>query len=227
MKGFVKREIFNDIPYKSPLRDAKDFALFIIDSIEQIIVGSQCDTSTLAQNKKYFVVMAGKQKRIFVYIGNNKYYSTVFPFDLGDGYVRWKGAPLTTRSISNCETILNQMKGRSVIDVWEDSDLMREIDDIEAYEIVEYMLTTEPCYVRYDYDLKSAKGRESMHPAIHLDLNMGKGGTFKFGLEKQLSLEMFEHILDCEQERLFLHKLESITNKKNFKPMKKRKRARK
>lgn len=152
--------------------------------------------------------------------------SLSFPFNIKKNgsqiklYINKIQSEIDNRFISECISIINQLQDNSsFIDVWMEMD---EPYNEETLIIVERLLRTEPCYLRYDYALDSAVG--GIHPAIHLDINMSKIGHIKLGLYNQLTFRQFLDILNPDTNCYYVATLMKEFQKKTIK-FKKNKRA--
>lgn len=68
--------------------------------------------------------------------------------------------------------------------------------EAEIWSVIQKLLTFEPGYLRYDYDLENFK--DKVHPLHHLDVNYSEIGTFKLGLQDvrdRLEFNNFEDIV--------------------------------
>ncbi|MEK4649473.1 hypothetical protein MKY22_16315 [Exiguobacterium sp. FSL W8-0210] len=89
-------------------------------------------------------------------------------------------------------------------------DLLREFNiskemESDLWSVIKFLMTFEPCYIRYDYDLINEK---EDHPLHHVDVNYSDIGTFKLGFNEsiqileRLKLDEFEDILLNGKSRL-------------------------
>lgn len=154
----------------------------------------------------FFMVKVGKNSRANIFISSNKYISVSFPFNIKckQGHIKLyidkNGTEIKNDILSECLSIVNVLKQNgNFVDVWFESD---EPYSEVSLRIIEYLLHSEPCYLRYDYDV--AKSNGSLHPVHHLDINMTKGGHYKIGLHKKLSHKQFLDIIDLETNCYYL-----------------------
>lgn len=69
----------------------------------------------------------------------------------------------------------------------------------DLWSVIKVLMTFEPCYIRYDYDVENFE--EKIHPLHHIDVNYSDIGTFKLGFNdsiqilERLELDKFEDIL--------------------------------
>ena len=64
------------------------------------------------------------------------------------------------------------------------------------------LMMFEEGYVRYDHDARNKNGL--LHPLNHCDVFYSSNATFKIGLEKRISLEVFMDLLNLETNCQFL-----------------------
>lgn len=83
-------------------------------------------------------------------------------------------------------------------DLLSDFNIPKELES-DLWSVIKTLLTFEPGYIRYDYDVDNYK--EHIHPLHHIDINYWDIGTFKLGfnsnikIEDRLKLDEFEDIL--------------------------------
>lgn len=56
-----------------------------------------------------------------------------------------------------------------------------------AKQLITYLLSFEPAYIRVDHDEK--RENKEKHPLDHLDVNYSNAGTFKLGLNRKVGIE--------------------------------------
>lgn len=108
---------------------------------------------------------------------------------------------------------------RDLIDLYTNADEESNYSD-NVYFIAEKLLTTEPCYVRYDHDSKNENLH--IHPAIHLDINMSKDSTFKIGLTEPLDKSSFEDMFNKDKDCFYFCKPSKIEKKLQKRKVKKK-----
>lgn len=162
--------------------------------------------------------------RVVIMQGKNKIVSFHIPFDLillSPGFrFEIHGIEINTYVLAKLyeisECLRNQMKSvkkRAVIPTVESARNELENDEDQAgiepyiYDIYSHILYSEPCYLRYDWDVTHRKGIK--HPEYHIDINFSKRGTYKYGLYDSLLVEDFERNFDKEEDKMFLHKYHS------------------
>lgn len=193
--------------FKTHNEDSVDFTALILAVARKILDETSC-MEILNLDKAiepFLMIEVGKNSRANIFISSNKYVSVSFPFKkYKQGYVKLyidkHGTEISSDIISECLSIVNVLKhDATFVDVWfESDDPFSEM----SLRIVEYLLHSEPCYLRYDYDM--AKSNGSLHPVHHLDINMTKGGHYKIGLHKKLSHKQFLDILNVETNCYYL-----------------------
>lgn len=63
-----------------------------------------------------------------------------------------------------------------------------------SFDLLEFLLMTEPCYIRFDNDPKSAC--KYLHPKKHFDVNFSVNGSYKIGAFTELDVEDVKDVLD-------------------------------
>lgn len=205
--------------------------VFLILTIAQKVLdeSSAIETPNIEKvSDPYLYLRVNKGARVFIYIAYNKYVSLSFPFNVKkEGntvklYINKINTEIGNEIISECISIIKQMQNDSLfIDVWmESDDPYSEI----SLRIIDYLLHTEPCYLRYDYDSDNANG--FIHPLNHFDINMSKIGHIKLGLYNKLTFKQFLDILNPETNCYYLSSPMMHYNNKNMTLKNKRKRIR-
>lgn len=194
----------------------EDYVLLILTIAQKILDESSAIEAPNMErvSAPYLYLRINKGARAYIYIAYNKYVSLSFPFNIKkEGYdtklyINKINTEIGNKLISECIAIIKQMQNNSLfIDVWmESDDPFSEI----SLRIVEYLLHTEPCYLRYDYDSDNANGY--IHPIHHFDINMSKIGHIKFGLYKKLTFRQFLDILNPETNCYYLSSPLTVCN---------------
>ncbi|HCN15334.1 MAG TPA: hypothetical protein DIS69_04625 [Moraxellaceae bacterium] len=65
------------------------------------------------------------------------------------------------------------------------------------------LMTYDFGYIRFDEDAKNANGK--IHPLFHFDLSYCNHATYKFGLNKNLSLDKFTDIFNPNTDQLYIN----------------------
>lgn len=220
--------------FSQTLKLHKDYTRVLLE-ITRKLLNNDDDLETPSLEKQgYIKMIIDKQRRIFVYLSLDKFYTFVYPCQVEVDQITHNVNSIFTTSkvkctlelISNAISILDDVKCDSIIDVYESRDEEDALMNIEAYKLLEYFWAHEPCYLRYDYDPKSSNGK--LHPLHHLDVNMSLKGSYKLGLKSRLTPTEFENIVDKSTDCYFLlDKLPShlmmLKEKKRVKKNRKRK----
>lgn len=216
------------------LKGHVDYTKVLLSITRKLLVNGDCISEKECDVRKsaYLKLNIDKQKRVFVYLSANKYYSMEYPYNVNtsiDNNVlsvyTTTGIECTFKRISDAISILNSVKCNSIIDVYESRDEEDENVDIESYKMLESFWANEPSYIRYDYDEKNSNA--DIHPLHHLDVNMSKEGSYKIGLHGNLLPSSFEDILDKKTDCFYLAKKSSpqvdMLVKRNLRSNKKKK----
>lgn len=73
-----------------------------------------------------------------------------------------------------------------------------------AFKMLEYLMTYEVGYLRFDDDDDINRVDEIFHPQYHLDINYTSSATYKIGLKKTMEYLSFEKVINNSLECLFL-----------------------
>jgi len=99
---------------------------------------------------------------------------------------------VTLRNISEANTILANLPERGS-GLYYEANIEEPIQD-DSFRLFEYLLFSEPGYVRYDDDIQGYK--PYIHPRYHFDVNFMPNISYKFGLKAKICLEDIIQALD-------------------------------
>jgi hypothetical protein len=149
----------------------------------------------------------------------DKIFSICFPFEIKKEVNNYTIFDRNLGEISNQElSLLNQIFNNDKIcnisdalESYGNLEFLYNEDDYpnmlwtlnEVWELVIKLITYEYGYVRFDHDPTNAKGK--IHPLFHLDMSYCNHATYKFGLNKNLSLDQFTDIFNPETDQLFIN----------------------
>lgn len=206
MKQSLSWEIFDRKLYGEKWKDNKGYAAIILNAVRLMTITSPLQKIEMRKQwVRHITLEVAKMSRIFVYVDKNKYFSCIFPFHVISANntitVQYNSITINSILLSEASSLLNDISNSTFYNLYKDGDEDTSYSD-EAFCIVEKLLTTEPCYVRYDNDAQGEKGHR--HPRIHFDVNMSKAGTFKVGLRESMSSDMFVNVFDKEKDCLYL-----------------------
>ncbi len=215
-------------------RDIKDYVSLILLIARKLKTSPRINPAyTREDNFPFLRVYVDKFSRAFIYVEQNKYFSVTFPLNIkidnnNNLTLYIKNAPyeLSNKAISDCIGVVNTMKESGVLlEAWVESSIDNEDHydyEMSILNILECLFSSEPGYVRYDYDPEHKKKN---HPEIHLDVNMSRDATFKLGLYEKLSPTKFKDIIDNNSNCSYLSDFEesNTVNKKPHKPTKRKK----
>lgn len=219
--------------FKAHKEEMKDYALLVLLISRKLINFPHKKAEDITNVSKPFLMMdISKHSRAFLFIANNKYFCISYPLTIKvetdniKVYSTEKSIELTNQNISECIGIINSLgRNGNFLDAWMNDD---GSNSQSSLDILELLLHTEPSYLRYDHDPITAKGKETRHPAHHLDINMSKRGTYKLGLYEHLSPKDFISIINGETDCHYLSHYNQILSlnakKTKIKNTKKRKR---
>lgn len=104
---------------------------------------------------------------------------------------------ITEKMVSECHSILSDLRQRDDNVYWEQDMLIGESDekiDIRSIRLFEHILMQEAGYLRYD-DAPNDE-RLPYHPRFHVDINYSSNANYKVGLGKQTTIEDLFYMLD-------------------------------
>lgn len=187
----------------TPLRCKIDYAKLIAYSLQTFLTVYNTDDVEIHARMRLVV---DKMSRLFFY-KTDKFFSIAFPFNI---YVEseqvseirsYSGGIINNKVVSDMLAILNDVDFKQSMSF---RDYQSSEDTIDSYSlgILEEMFGYEPAYIRYDRDIKNAKGK--LHPIYHLDVNYSSAGTFKIGLDKHISEDFFEDIQNINTDCCYI-----------------------
>lgn len=206
------------------IRDKLDILSIVFSCIEYII--SHYDTSNINKNKggNFLCIKEFSDfTRIFIK-ENSKIYSICMPFKVRKDENQDNKFEVIYQNINLSININSQILSllKSLFKKEDPIFLKREVlsigDEIvtaltefsienynvcDIYELINYLLIFEYGYIRYDHDVKNENYK--IHPLYHFDLSYCNYATYKFGLNKDISLDKFIDIFDSETDQLYIH----------------------
>jgi hypothetical protein len=181
-----------------PIRKFDDYVLCVLQASQFMLQNLR--TNNARNNSAYLIMRIDKMKRL-IFGKDNKYYSILYPFS-----VREEDDQLVLYSQDG--TVLNSAYLSTAISLIE-SDTQEDNYDEEylfllefGQSILEIVRQSEPSYLRFDIDPENENGK--IHPKVHLDINFSTSGTYKLGLNAEISCSSFYDILDLNSDCAFL-----------------------
>ena len=205
-----KIEPYESKKFSKTLKYHKDYTMVLLEITRKLLNNDDAIEKITSSSQAYIKLVIDKQSRLFVYLSRDKFYSfeysnlvelDIFTKNVNSIHTA-TGINCTQELISNAISILNDVRSDSIIDVYESRDIEDAYMNIEAYMLLEYFWSHEPCYLRYDYDPMNSKG--ALHPINHLDVNMSVNGTYKIGLKSRLTPMEFESIVNKSTDCYYL-----------------------
>lgn len=211
MTKYIFYAYTNLIGFTHAIRSRKD----IIDLILNIM---NIENLSAIKGKEDVTIIfcVSKMSRIFIYKNIDNIHSFQLPFILKYNNKKLEACypkhifHVNSLSLSILKSFFNRINitNASLDDIVEiffntmdDHDYNINKSDYQHYwGIIMLLLTFEPGYLRYDYDIQ----RESInHPEYHIDFNYSQNTTFKLGLHKKLSCQEFINLVDIKNNGIF------------------------
>lgn len=181
------------------------YVLALLQVANKIITWNKSEDKNTLSYPYLYIVGENNSFRAFI-VKSDSIVSFLFPLGLSknvdaNGNEMWivnkRDLVLTTPIISKCIEFANsisQKKNPSKI-----IDIAKNITNIDvisnnAFDLLEYLILIEPCYLRFDNDPQHAK--KFLHPKSHLDINFSIDGTYKIGVFKQLKIDDLKDVLE-------------------------------
>lgn len=190
------------------LDSRKELLLIVMEACRTMMTNKQVLN---ADNK--FMLVVDEMNRLFFFT-NKKMFSIRFPFHVSVyPQVRFDldNIPIDAKMISDVTTMIEA-------EAYDSTDALDFISPIADYQetinpniwvIMNYIMTYEIGYVRYDDDIEGYEnacraGTPKKHPRYHYDVNLDSNAVFKIGSPAKLSPDKFVEFLDNTKERFFL-----------------------
>lgn len=193
------------------ITSAKEYLIFILDVAEFILSSisnfKDFELSPCSINLEDIVIC---NERLFCFVTKDKYFSVNFPININEKQItiHFRDIQLGLSSISHIRGALDELfqgflKGNRTLE--ESNNISSSVLVVNELRFVEYVLSNEFGYVRYDYDKGNENGR--FHPLNHLDFNYNKG-TFSQSLYRRLTPYEFISVFGCipQKECSFLER---------------------
>ncbi|MCD2346849.1 hypothetical protein [Clostridium guangxiense] len=196
------------------IREKVDVIKLLIGTIKYISSVTLDDLHSRLENDITVIIYVNKMSRIF-YCQDEKMHTVQFPFSILEEDKKLKVYYDKYELDSKITTILADIFNHQ-IEFNESLESMAEVYyntmkeyEVESgiynelcWEILLYLLSFEPGYLRYDYDLE--RQDPIVHPLNHLDVYYSGKNTFKIGLDKKINKDDLIDILDINTNCKFL-----------------------
>ena len=169
---------------------------------------------------EHIKIVFGRCVRCFIYISKDKYISFYFPFRESSSLncLKYRDYNVDSREVAEISRLLAQLKDDNIYSAYIDNGNNDSPFSETTFQIVYSLITSEPGYVRHDYDPRAARGL--IHPLYHLDINYSGDSTFKVGTYSMLPKTIYEHIFDKDKECMFIDTFKNGPNNLCFKQRK-------
>lgn len=208
MKVIYRSLLHEDRRFSSSIKNQEDYARVLLEITRKLL----SNDDAIEENEckfPYLKLVIDKQARVYVFLSDAKFYSFAYGCQVEIEQQSSKvlsvytktGVKCTLENLSNALSVISSIKCDSIIDIY----LSRDDEDIQnddAYRLLEYFWSKEPGYIRYDYDIKNANGHK--HPLNHFDVNISKIGQYKLGYKEKLTPQMFEDIINSDTDCHYL-----------------------
>ena len=97
--------------------------------------------------------------------------------------------PIVSKCIDYANSIGQKKNATKIIDIAK-SILLYDKEANISFDLLEYLLLAEPCYIRFDND--SINANKYIHPKRHLDVNFSVDGTYKIGVYNNVVIDWIE-----------------------------------
>ena len=186
------------------------YVLALLQVANKIITWNKSEDKNTLSYPYLYIVGESNSFRAFI-VKSDSIVSFLFPLGLSknvdaNGNEMWivneRDLVLTTSIISKCVEFANSISQKKnptkIIDIAKSIDSI-DVEGRNAFDLLEYLLLVEPCYLRFDNDPQHAK--RYLHPKSHLDINFSVDGTYKIGVFEQLKIDdlkdVFEKTTNC------------------------------
>lgn len=195
-------------------REKMDIIILLLNTIKYLNSYTLGELETVSNANIQLVIHVDKMSRIFL-CEEEKIHTFQFPFVIFEDNDRlkvfYKDQELNSKITSIIFTIFsnkNLITGtiESLVDLY--FDTMNDYDSSDKFhnelcwDLVLYLLTFEPGYLRYDYDVERQNGNK--HPLNHIDFYYSNKNTFKIGLNEKFDNKALINLLDINQDCKFL-----------------------
>lgn len=205
------------------LKKPLDYINIVLQIIEHLLSWSGPENE-VSVKMPYLLIESTKRVRRAYIIKSDQIVSFAFPFHIYNKadnvsgqdkwHVRFNDIDISATILSKSRGLyseydINQKDNKTFSEIASAQDLS-DTDTLKAIRIFEWLMITEPAYIRYDYDPKGAKGLK--HPLCHFDCNFIDEYHYKVGLHNRIDLAKIEDLFDKDTDSWFVAKIE----KKNW-----------
>ncbi|WP_203141006.1 hypothetical protein [Marinobacter mangrovi] len=184
----------------APIRTKKDLIERLIYITKQFLIGPQTNS---VDGSPRVLLCKGKMSRVFAF-AKDRYITFHFPFAVteDEGQIKfshWAIERVDNRVTSIVMDLIHEDSfNTSGAQSFVEPVIEQESDFPGIWELYKDLLTFEDGYLRYDYDSERQNGR--LHPLNHLDIFYTSNSSFKLGIDKRISEEKLQDLLNVETD---------------------------
>lgn len=217
----LSHHLYSPLDYVGAIADISEFILTRMNQ------GNKINAKYAGELSYYF--KSKEIRRVIICHNQQKMVSYHFPFQtiqIGNSFLlTLNGVDINLEKLAKIKEILEYLRNRpkerwgsqfppSLIDAYKDlsDDEYDEIPD-DIFSLFYHISSTEPGYLRYDYDPTGQNGK--IHPLHHFDINYNCHSTYKYGLYDLMKKNSFENIFIRSEEKLYLHSYSNFLSVNN------------
>ena len=220
--------------YNCAFRSKMEIIRIVIEVVRllNVVTTEECQyQEDTDENSIQLTIAIDKMSRVFI-SEKNKIHSFSFPFTLQAEEehfnVLHNGADISCAICSVLAAIFHDLSDEDSLEnilerYWTTvSDL--DVSTTDAYlvdRLITLLCSFEPGYLRFDHDeSEPIRLTRECHPINHLDINYSTSGTYKFGLDCELSAGELLDILNINKPCCFLGEMPACTTLRHVKDTK-------
>lgn len=187
----------------------------VLQIVNLILTWNKSDNRNSVTFPYLYIVGNGNANRAYI-VKQNSILSFLFPLGISlkvdavgcDNWIINKRdivltLPIISRCIDFANSIAQKKAPTKLLDIAKNI-IPTDNVSIIAFDLLEYLLLTESCYIRYDNDPQHSN--KYLHPKFHFDVNFSKDGTYKMGTFNNIRLDTFKDLLEKETNSWYIKK---------------------
>jgi len=206
------------------IRRKKDVMMLLLECVSELNQADVLRVGHSGPTANVFRLEVGRSQRLFFSLKDKKIFSISFPFEIREkedkylirdrqGHLMSAGIVSALKSMVNEEVFNLQQYDASndleelvldMLDRFSDKEesSMDSFMSRDLWDILYNLMTFEPGYIRYDYDVENEDA--SRHPLSHIDINYSDSVSYKIGLKKRMAMPKLVELLSKDGKIRYL-----------------------
>ena len=177
----------------------------VLQIVNLILTWNKSESQDTVSYPFLYITGNGNANRVYI-VKPNSIVSFLFPLGISlktdaVGTNNWTinkrdvvlNLPVVSKCIDFANSIGQKKSPAKIIDIAKSISPIDRISNI-AFDLLEFLLLIEPCYIRFDDDPQHSN--KYVHPKRHFDINFSVDGTYKIGVFAKIKIDEFKDVLE-------------------------------